>query len=311
MLAEQVLKVVQEQLGQTEIDVRLADVVKNNGVELTAISGGSDGLASNVYIDQDIQMIQDGEATVEDVASRVARTLEVQAEKAPFTSRGVIDLLEHPDPSQITMRVVSREQNAELLKTVPHRDIHGDLSIIASYKVSEDASTRISNDLAARMGYTATEVIDHAVKNANSEQHVVKSMRDMLAESMGVSSDQAEEMFGTDDHTMLVVTNENKFYGAGDIFVNKNLREQVAEKIGGDYYIIPSSVHEVICVSVDTMSPEQAATMIQEVNANEVQPEEVLGSHPYHVDAQTLKISNPCQSQEARVADEMRHSLHM
>ncbi len=311
MIAEQILKAVQEQLGQTGIDAQLADAPKINGVVLTAISGGNDGLASNVYIDQDIQLIQNGQATVEDVSARVARTLEVQAEKAPFTSKGVLDLLEHPDPSQITMRVVSSEQNAELLKTVPHRDIHGDLSIIASYKVSEDASTRISNDLAARMGYTATEVIDHAVKNANSEHHVVKSMRDMLAESMGISSDQAEEMFGTDDHTMLVVTNENKFYGAGDIFVNKNLREQVAEKIGGDFYIIPSSVHEVICVSADAMSPEQAATMIQEVNANEVRPEEVLGTHPYLVDAQTLKISNPCEAKMERIADEMKHSFHM
>ena len=309
-IAEQILQAVQERLAQTDLTARLAEVPKNNGVELTGIVAGRDGLDSIVYINQEIQLILDGQATVEDVASSVAKTLETRAEKAPFTAKGVTDLLEHPDPAQISMRVVNREQNTEMLKTMLHRDIHGDLSIIASYKVAEDASTKITNDLAARMGFTATEVIDQAIRNANREEHSVRSMGEVLAESMGIPPEQAAVMFGTDD-TMIVVTNDSKLYGAGDIFVDKALREHVAERIGGDYYIIPSSVHEVICVSADAMTPGQAAAMIQEVNANEVRPEEVLGTHPYHVDAQTLKISNPCEAQMERIADEMKHSIHM
>ena len=309
-VAEELAKQVQERVKSPML-VTVEEITKNNGVQLTSITGRNDGLGTNVYVDQDIRMIMGGEVSFNDVAAHVAKTLESQAEKAPFTSKGVIDILEHPDPARITMRVVNREQNLDLLKTVPHRDIHSDLSIIASYKVAEDASTRITNDLAARMGYTATEVIDHAIRNANHGRHVVQSMRDMLAENMGISAEQADMMFGADDHTMLVVTNESKLYGAGDIFVDKALREKVAERIGGDFYIIPSSVHEVICVNADAMSPEQAAIMIQEVNANEVRPEEVLGSHPYHVNTETLKISNPCAEQAEQTAKSIKNSVHM
>ena len=43
--------------------------------------------------------------------------------------------------------------------------------------------------------------------------------------------------------------------------------------------------------------------MIQEVNAGELLPEEVLSDHPYLVNAQTLKITNPCEKLVEAVAD--------
>ena len=292
------------------MQVTLNQIIKNNGVNLTAITGERDGLGTNVYVDHDIQMIMDGETTVEDVAARIAGVLQAQAEEAPFTSSGVREMFEHPETDRILLKVVNRDQNSEMLRTTPHRDIHGDLSAIASYRVSDEASAVITHSIAAQMGMTASEIIDHAIRNASNEEHTVQSMAEILAESMGMSPEEAKMMFGSDD-SMIVVTNSDKRFGAGDIFVDKTLREQVAEKMGGDFYIIPSSIHEVICVRSDTMSPEQAATMIREVNANEVRPEEVLSNHPYLVNAETLKISNPCVEQAERVADTVRHSAHM
>ncbi len=310
-LAAAVVKLVAAQLEPEGMDVRLADVVKNNGIKLTGISAGSDGLAGTVYIDNDLQMIQDGQATVEDVANRVARKLALAAEQAPFSADGVKEMFDNPDTTRIVLRVVNKEQNAEMLKDTPHRDIHGDLAAIAAYKVSDEGMTVIRNNLCHRMGYTATELLDYAIRNANHGQHVVQSMKEMLAASMGMDPEQAEAMFGADDNNMIVVTNSSKLYGAADIFVDKTLREAVAEKIGGDYYILPSSVHEVICVSADTMKPEEAATMVREVNATQLEPVDVLSDHPYHVDAQTLKITNPCEKMVDMVADAPKHSIHM
>lgn len=59
-----------------------------------------------------------------------------------------------------------------------------------------------------------------------------------------------------------------------------------AEKLGGDYFIIPSSIHEVLLVK-DTgeMNARDLAAMIREVNATEVAPEDVLTDHAYHYDS--------------------------
>ena len=310
MIAAQVAKAVQDRL-QTLMQVTTETVSKNNGINLTSITGQNDGLGTNVYIDHDIWMIQNGQTTVEDVAARVAETLQRQAQEAPFTSEGVQQMFDNPDTSKIMAKVISHDQNIDMLQTTPHRDIHGDLAIIGVYKINDEASAVISGGLAAKMGMTSNEVIDHAIRNAQHQEHSVQGMAEVLAASMGMDPEQAAAMFGADE-TMLVVSNADKKYGATDIFIDKNLREQVAEKFGAeDFYILPSSIHEVICVRADSMSPEQAATMIREVNTNEVRPEEVLSNHPYLVNAETLKISNPCQEQAERVADSFRHSAHM
>lgn len=289
---------------------QLTDTIKNNGISMTTIAGGKDDIMVNRYIDGDIQNILEGTASVDDVASHVAYMLGHGVEQAPFSSKSVREMFMDPNIERIMLKIVTKEQNAEMLKNTPHRDIHGDLSIISVYRVSDEATCVISNSISQQMGLTPTELLDYAIRNATHEEHIVQGMGEMLAANMGMDPAQATEIFGTDE-SMLVVTNADKRFGAADIFVDKSLRQQVADKLGDDYYIIPSSIHEVICVRSDSMEPQQAQMMIQEVNATELRPEEILGSHPYLVDAETLKITNPCEVQVQHAADEMRHSIHM
>ena len=59
--------------------------------------------------------------------------------------------------------------------------------------------------------------------------------------------------------------------------------EKVYERIGENFYILPSSIHEVIVIpeSKSPMRP-QLDCMIQEVNETQVEEEEVLSSHAYY-----------------------------
>ena len=66
---------------------------------------------------------------------------------------------------------------------------------------------------------------------------------------------------------MLILTNAGKTYGACCILYPKVL-EQLAKRVDGDYYLIPSSVHEFILLPVDQgRSAEELKEMIVEVNA--------------------------------------------
>lgn len=92
--------------------------------------------------------------------------------------------------------------------------------------------------------------------------------------------------------TMLVVTNANKTGGAS-LILDDNVRQRVSELYGGnDFFVIPSSIHEVITLpvgnnilnSAGTFSPFQPDSetlqsimeMVSEVNET-LDDEEILG----------------------------------
>ena len=313
-IAELIEQTVKEQLAESnpDLDVKLTNVTKNNGVELTAIAAGRDGVLANLYIDKDVQAVIDGQANIDEAAAVIARTLAHEAEKIPtaFRADSLSNEFSSPDTSCIQIKLINREANAAMLAGMPHRDICGDLSIVALYRIGEEASVRITNDLCARMGMTGTEVIGCAVQNMKNEGYAVKSMVEMMADSMDISEEQAKVLFGDMDG-LYEVTNADKHFGAAGIYLDKDLKQEVADRIDGDFYILPASIHMCICIPAESMTPRQAAEMIKEVNENEVEAQEVLAAHPYLVDAQTLRITIPCEEREELVADEPRQTARV
>ncbi|MCR5099321.1 MAG: DUF5688 family protein [Lachnospiraceae bacterium] len=301
---------------RAEMEIALQTVEKNNGVEKTSITVGTGNIRPSINIDRELEMIRSGEASIQECADAIVskiRSLNLQ-EGVAAMSPHVSDMMERPDKARITLAVVSKSQNEKLLKETPHRDLAGDLAVIARYQVSDEGTTVIKNSLAQSFGMTSSEVIEAGMKNISHDNYQVRSMSSILSEMMGIPEDALREMQGIEqDAKMFVVTNENKLYGATGIFVDRDLRQQVAETIGEDFYIIPSSIHEVICVPADQMGPEEAAEMIRSVNGTEVAPEEVLSDHPYLVDAQTLKICNPCSNivEADFAAERMAMAAHM
>ena len=55
-----------------------------------------------------------------------------------------------------------------------------------------------------------------------------------------------------------------------------------------------------ICVPKDSLTIEEARNMVEEVNHNELLPEDILSDHPYACNAHTLKVTNPCQKEDMK-----------
>lgn len=80
---------------------------------------------------------------------------------------------------------------------------------------------------------------------------------------------------------LYVLSNYRKINGASVILYPELLR-QLGEKFGGNYYVIPSSVHEVLILKENEENDaEHLNTMIRTVNEQHVLPEEVLADHVY------------------------------
>ena len=94
------------------------------------------------------------------------------------------------------------------------------------------------------------------------------------------------------DEPMVVITNEIKSFGAASILYGDVLQD-VAKLFQSDFYLLPSSIHEMIAVSASENSPgpEALADMVHEINEGQVEIGERLSNQVYHYDAQTRKLS--------------------
>ena len=89
---------------------------------------------------------------------------------------------------------------------------------------------------------------------------------------------------------MKVLSNVSRCRGAACILYEDTLR-RAAEEYGEDFYILPSSVHEVILFPVsEEKHPERLRDIVREVNRTQILPEEVLSDNVYYYRRKERKI---------------------
>lgn len=100
------------------------------------------------------------------------------------------------------------------------------------------------------------------------------------------------QMFGgTDTSGPVVVTNTSAAYGAEQI-IKEETWQEIADRFGKkDWYILPSSIHEVIIVPKDLgPSARDFMDMVKTINATEVAPKDRLSDTVYMYDSNANEI---------------------
>ena len=92
------------------------------------------------------------------------------------------------------------------------------------------------------------------------------------------------------ERTMWVISNERGTCGAASMLYEDKLH-RLAESVGTDLYILPSSVHEVIAVSAEMGGPEELARMVAEINMDQVELGERLSNQVYRYDKDLRKVT--------------------
>ena len=76
-------------------------------------------------------------------------------------------------------------------------------------------------------------------------------------------------MVPTGGPELYCLSNECKINGAACI-IDDNIQKMIAEKVGGDYFVLPSSVHEVLIMpKSEDMDPKELRNMVQNVNVTQ------------------------------------------
>lgn len=252
-----------------------------------------DRMTPNLYLDdfyKDYQQCGDLEMTLWNMAEGYAGVAERSAQGLE------VDMSKMRD--RVIMMLVNTEQNKEMLADMPHREFQ-DLSVIYRYIVGQDehgvASFKVTNAHMEMSGMTPEELFQCASENTKRMfPPKITSMDEVLLDMMredGMPDDMADglaELIDTDmepKKNTWVIGNSSGINGAVSMLYDENLHK-LAEKMGTDLYIMPSSVHEVIAVSVEMSggNPERLAEMVQEVNMSSVELGDRLSNNVYHYD---------------------------
>lgn len=188
----------------------------------------------------------------------------------------------------LTMQAINRDRNEGILKNVPHR-IMEDLAIVYRFDLGNGPggrfSTLITNKLLNGYGITPDQLHADAIEAAQKTmKYSILSMNEVLERiQMETFGRIVERPVGW--NPMHVATTESSIFGAGIIAIPDFL-EDAAEKLHGDFYIIPSSVHEIILIPADCgVDADELREMVCDVNKAEVSEEEQLSNNAYFYSA--------------------------
>lgn len=264
----------------------------NESYEAMTITPEGSNIGVNVNMEKFFEAYENGT----DYDSVVAKAVDVI--EGGFANQPTVDVASLTDYDQmkdkLVMEVVSAEANAEMLDKVPHQNIE-DMAVVYRFVLdsSDDgrATILVTNQLLDTMGVTPEQLHADAMENAPElKPAVIKGMSEVMAEMMGMSPEELAMMgMPTDpaDEQMFVATVPDKVHGAG-IIAYQDFMDQASDRIGGgDFFILPSSIHEVLIVPDNgNMSLSDLEAMVKEVNATKVAPEDKLTDSVYHYDSQ-------------------------
>ena len=178
---------------------------------------------------------------------------------------------------KLSIQVVATERNAEILEGIPHMEVE-DMSLVCRFLVEagayENGTILVTNSMLENYGISKEQLFEDALKSAPEiKPSEIRSMADVLAEIMEIDVSEFGGQLGLsmdDEIPMYVASTKDRTNGAG-IIAYPGFFDMAAEKVGGDFFVLPSSVHEVIIVPDDgTKDFRVLEAMVKEVNAAQV-----------------------------------------
>lgn len=273
------------QKGRRDIDITIHQVDKLNESydAMTVLSEGSIiGVSFN--LEYYVGAYEDG-VDYQKVVERAVADIEEHIDQVPEVDIAFIYDYKFAK-EKLSIEVVSAERNAHVLENVPHK-IMEDLAIVYRVNVIDGGMVLVNSNLLDLYGISPEQLHMDAVKSAPIIKPVVlKGINQVLTEMMSPEEKQSMGLDAMDlDEMMYVATVPDKIKGAGVLGYDTFL-DDAARKLGGDFFILPSSVHEILLIKDDgEASYVELEHMVKEVNATEVSEDEKLTDSVYHYDS--------------------------
>ncbi len=209
-------------------------------------------------------------------------------------------------PESIIMSLVNTGQNREMLGYMPHREFE-DLSIIYKYVIDTRnpvESVPVTVEMAERIGMGEEELFHAAVENTRRLfPPTTELLNDIIVEMFmdgGFSEEAAREMGSTIQTPIYCISNKRCINGAVSMLYG-DVIHGLSEQLGGDLYIMPLSVHEVMAVPTEGVTPKELAELVEKNNASRIRLNERLSNQVYRYDRKQRRLSLATDTPDKRL----------
>lgn len=279
---------VKGKMGE-KVQVERRRITKNNGVELEGITITEEGqkISPMIYLEEYYHIYEKGVPLTE-ITEDVLRIYEKSRENIPPTPEFYTDF--EKVRTRVVCKLVNYKKNEKQLSRVPYIKCL-DLALVFYYRMEEEEFGRgtilIYNSHLDMWGVTREQLYEIARRNTpRLMPHEFKGMKELLEEEF-----ESAEEFQEEELPMYVLSNKERQFGAVNLIYDSVLAE-VGRKLGDDFYILPSSVHECIIVPLKTRATkEELRTMVWDINRTQVLPEEVLSDNIYFYERKNHRLS--------------------
>jgi len=214
-----------------------------------------------------------------------------------YASSSLLDYKEAKD--LLTMQVLPLGPNREMLENVPHKTV-GDLAVVYRLELpdtgSGPATALVTGTMLNEYGISADRLhADALAAQVRKHPPVLRNMSEVMQELSGGAMEFPES-------PLWVATVEGGVNGASVVQMPSFL-EEAAVRLGGNYYVLPSSVHEVLFLRDDgSFRREELENMVHGVNTEEVSAADFLSDNIYHYDSEA-HIFEQAAAFESRIAE--------
>ena len=301
-----VVEYLERRFPEAKVDTR--NVIKNNGLVLHGVYFTNSTLSPTVYLENFYHYYTEGRGLgniLEDIGSIFEANMAESRNMSSIDTSFLNDFEKIKD--DVVPKLINAERNEALLDSVPHYKLF-DLAVIFIYCFSDESelgkrlnaigedcfpNITIDNEMMLKWGKTTEDLIAQVEKNAvNGFEPALYDMEETLLSGgnyirctnlLEESSILEKNIYngGYVVPAMYLLSNKRGMWGATSIRDNCLLK-RVAERLDCSFYIIPSSIKEVILV------PETPYTcmgslfdMVKQVNQTLLAPTEVLSDSIY------------------------------
>lgn len=317
MTYEEFLKLTKKNLKRffpesfQERKVEIMEVLKNNNIKLQGVYlPGTKSYTSVplLYLESYYQELEDGKK-LEDVWQKIAQDYQ-KCQEAEISIDGISSREWDYETikKSLTVYVRNAQENTDFLASCPH-EIREDLALVYGFHVLVDGekagSAIINYDRLRWLGVSEEQLKQDAWENMKqSNPPCFLDLQDMLAkmysDELGdVKAGSLEYLEDVDPNAMMyVLTNSNQVNGAV-YMCDEEVMSLIAEKLGSDLIVIPSSIHETIILKeTENVSVTELNAMVEAVNEEAVTPQEKLGNSVYRFDREAQRLEKAVEQAE-------------
>lgn len=271
-----------------EAEVDVTTVIKNNGIQLQGlyIKKKENQIAPTIYLDEYYEYYLKGE-NIDEIILRIREEYEWKISKVKRYHFNLAKFEYVRD--RIIYRLVNYEKNREILEECPYLKLY-DLALTFRWVAHSDdigiSTALVTNQELEAWQISVNELLLAAKENTPRLFPVQMIDMDEMIQKTGIDISDEESAI-----PMYIMTNIQEVNGAS-VLLYDNVLQAFAHKKQSDFYILPSSIHEVILVPFDRIDdPSELFSMVEDANKTVVELGDILSDSVYYYNRKKNQIN--------------------